>query len=340
MLISKIIHGDSIYFNLHAEQTISSSYFAAEIGLYATELFDSTLSRINTDLDEIENSIKFILYLDFERIENAGKNLFDDLSSMRSKVKTLIFINLKQNILNQLSLSEDFLNNPNNHKVDEDDKFAMFYFGNESVTEKYLDSKALFEGRLLEFIMHFNTGEKDKLFLHESSSVYLTSYIDIKKMISEDTSFMMFCLYHLSIKIKDSWIENNNDKPVLVCQNLNSSFISSVLSNFLQLDIMILDHVGPVNTHYSSLNSKIEEGKKYIIVSDVVCLGTEVKITKNIISFLGGRVIGNVSIVKLDTLLEKDIEYEKIKNISVFNINHTNNSKVNFKIKTAIDINE
>ncbi|KFF09841.1 MULTISPECIES: hypothetical protein [Flavobacterium] len=340
MLISKIIHEESIYFNLHAEQTISSSYFAAEIGLYATELFDSTLNRITKGLDEIDNSTKYVLYLDFERIENAGKNLFDDLSSIKSKVKSLIFINLKENILSQLSLSEDFLNNPNNHKVDEDDKFAMFYFGNDSATEKYLDSKDLFEDYLLSFIMHFKTKDTDKLFLHESSSVYLTSYIDIKRMISEDTSFMMFCLYHLSIKVKDSWIENINDKPVLVCQNLNSSFISSVLSNFLQLDILILDHVGPVNTHYSSLNSKIEEGKKYIIVSDVVCLGTEVKITKNIISFLGGRVIGNVSIVKLDTLYEDDIAKEKIKNLSVFNINQKNNSQVKFKIKTAIDPDE
>ncbi|WP_202703890.1 hypothetical protein [Flavobacterium sp. UGB4466] len=337
MLISLIKNEELIYFNLHAEQTISSSYFAAEIGLYATELFDSTLQRINSCLDQIAGSSELNLYLDFENIENASKNLFDDLSKIKSKVKSLVFINLKQNVLNQLSLNEEFLKNPNNHKMENEETFTIFYFGNDSKAVRYLEPQSLFEEELLHFIMHFKSPDSEELFLHSSSSVYLTSYIDIKKMISQGTSFIMFCLYKLALKIHEAWIENMDDKPVLVCQNLNSSFISSVLSNFLQMDVLILDHVGPINTNYSSLNSKIEQDKKYIIVSDVVCLGTEVKITKNIISFLGGKVIGNVSIVKLDTLNEEHIASEKLKNLSVFNINKANNSQINFKIKTALD---
>jgi hypothetical protein len=336
MLISKIIKEDFIYFNLHAEQTISSSYFGAEIGIHVTELFDSTLTRINEGLDYIENCIDYTLYLDYEGIENAGKHLFDDFLKINRKVKYLVFINLRKNVLSQLCLADDFLNNPNNVFIDYDGKFNMFYFGNQLTSLKSINPKDVFEEELLEFIICFND-PLEKPHLHESSSVYLTAYIDIKKMISQGTNFMMFCLYQLAIKLKEKWIKDMNDKPILVCQNLNSSFISSILSNFLQLDIVILDHVGPINTVYSTLNSKIEEDKKYIIVSDVVCLGTEVKITKNLIAFLGGKVIGNVSIVKLDTLNSDDITKEKIKNISVFNINNDNNSKISFKIKTALD---
>lgn len=336
MLISLIENEDFIYVNLHAEQTISSSYFGADIGIYVSELFDSTLKRLKEGLDSIENLENKILYLDFEGIENAGKHLFDDFIEINNKVNSIIFINLKSNVLKQLNLNNDYLNNPNNNFNESIDKFNMFYFGASINSVKTINPQVVFEEALLEFIESF-TDELGKPHLHESSSVYLTSYIDIKKMISNGTNFMMFCLYQLAIKLKKTWIKEINEKPILICQNLNGSFISSVLSNLLQLDIVILDHVGPINTVYSTLNRKIEENKKYIIVSDVVCLGTEVKITKNLIAFLGGKVIGNVSIVKLDTLFAEDILNEKIQNISVFNINESNNSKINFKIKTALD---
>lgn len=336
MLISKIIKEDFIYFNLHAEQTISSSYFDAELGINVKELFDSTLSRIYNGLDVTENYSEFILYLDFQGIEHADKNLYDDFLKINKKVKHLVFINLKNNVLSQLCLGEEFLNNPNNDFFENENKFKMFYFGNQLNSLKSINPTVVFEEELLKFIIYFNN-KLEKPHLHESSSVYLTSYIDIKKMISHGTAFFMFCLYQLAIKIKEKWVQEINKKPILVCQNLNSSFITSILSNFLQLDIVILDHVGPINTVYSTLNSKIEEEKKYIIVSDVVCLGTEVKITKNLIAFLGGKVIGNVSIVKLDTFNFEDVTKEKIKNISVFNINKDNNSKIDFKIITALD---
>jgi hypothetical protein len=337
MVISQIIKEDFIYYNLHAEQTISSTYFASDLGIYVSELFDSTLSRIDKNLCEIDLIKNYTLYLDFEGIDYASKNLSKDLANIKSKVKHLIFINITQNVLEQLNLDDDFVLNPNNEKYSDDDKFKIFYFGNDITTVKIISSLEIFEEKLLKTIIKYNTNCEKDPHLHESSSVYLTSFIDIKKMISYETSFMMFCLYNLALKIKTEWIKNLNDTPILVCQNLNSSFITSILSNLLKLDVIILDHVGPINTVYSTLNNKIEQDKKYIVVSDVVCLGTEVKIAKNLIAFLGGKVIGNVSVVKLDTLVHEDISKEKNKNISVFNINKENNSKIKFKIKTALD---
>lgn len=337
MIVSEIIKKNFIYYNLHAEQTISSSYFSSDSGIYVSELFDSTLSRIDNNLSKFKSINDFILYLDFEGIEHTSKNLLKDLASIKSKVKCLIFVNILQNVLDQLNLDEEVINNPNNEKDENLEVFKIFYFGNNIEPVKTLDSLEIFEEKLLETIIKFNTSCEEKPHLHASSSVYLTSYIDIKKMISLETSFVMFCLYNLALKIKKAWIKTIDDRPILVCQNLNSSFITSILSNLLKLDVIILDHVGPINTVYSTLNNKIEEEKKYIIVSDVVCLGTEVKIAKNLIAFLGGKVIGNISIVKLDTLNNEDIPNEKIENISVFNINKENNSKIKFKIKTALD---
>ena len=64
----------------------------------------------------------------------------------------------------------------------------------------------------------------------------------------------------------------------MICQSLNGSYLASVLSSLLGLDLFIIDGVGPINKLYRSLGATIETGKKYIVVSDVVCLGTEFKI--------------------------------------------------------------
>ena len=173
---------------------------------------------------------------------------------------------------------------------------------------------------------------------HHSSSVYLSSYIDIKKFITLDKPFVLYCIYRLAKKIFLKWIiEENNDSfnakdmPILICQSLNGSYIASVLSFLLGLDLFIIDSIGPINKLYRSLGATITTGKKYIVVSDVVCLGTEVKITKNIIEYLGGIYSGNVSIVRIASIENyNDVE-------SVFYIDKKNKEEFKYQIITPLD---
>ncbi len=340
MVISIIDNEDFAYYNLHAEQTISSTFFDGDIGICVTELFSEALLRIVDSLNSIDEIENKTIYLDFNKIDNAYKNLNSNLSKISKKCKLLILLNLKDDVYRQLEI--DLISgNIYNTRNSEDNGFTMFYFEKESSKESYIDEKTLFEKSFRDFVIYF-TNDNDKAY-HQSSSVYLTKYIDIKRMISTDKAFFIFSLYQLALRIQNEWlnevIEKKQESPTLICQNLNSSFIASVLSSFLKLDVVILDHLGPINTMYSSLNKKIEENKSYIIVSDVVCLGTEVKIAKNLITFLGGKVFGNISIVKINTLNEKDMieEEKKLKSISVFNISKQNNDGIDFEIKTALN---
>lgn len=339
MVISLIQNKDFVYYNLHAEQTISSTFFDGDIGIRVTELFSEALLRIEDNLNLINKINEKTVYLDFNKIDNAYKNLNKNLSKISKKCKLLILLNLRDDVYSQLDI--DLISgNTHNLRNVQNNGYIMFYFEKKSNKENYIDENDLFESSFRDFIIRFTDDNNSGY--HQSSSVYLTKYIDIKKMISTEKAFFIYSIYQLALKIQNKWlneiIDNNYQFPTLICQNLNSSFIASILSSFLKLDVIILDHLGPINTMYSSLNKKIEESKNYIIVSDVVCLGTEVKIAKNLINFLGGKVFGNISIVKIETLNNDDIQIEekKLKTISVFNVNKDNNEGIDFEIKTAL----
>lgn len=333
MIISKIEKGDFIYYNLHAEQTITGAYFMGSCcsGVIDKNLTKSTLERIYEDM---KSHLDKIIVLDFNRLEALENNLKVEFFNISKGCKSLIFKNIKENFLKKIEI-----NSKNKNNIPTGSTYIVFYYKEDSIKYDIDDLESVFEEEFKNIVDERTKPTKSTEY-HHSSSVYLTKYIDIKKMISINKSFFIYCLYQLAIKINDNWLSEikNEELPILVCQNLNTSYIASILSTFLNLDVVILDHIGPINTMYSSLNKKIEENKNYIIVSDVVCLGTEVKIVKNLITFLGGRVFGNVSIVKLDTLYElhKVEEEKKLKSISVYNINKENNF-IEFKIETALD---
>lgn len=339
MIISKIIREGYVYFNLHAEQTMSSTFFDGDVGIDVTEIFSSALLRIDDDIISIEKISEKLIYLDFIRIDNAYKNLNTLLINISKRCKLLILLNLNDSVYNQLQI-ELISGNIYNKRNSDDSGYEMFYFEKISDENDYIFEEKLFQEEFKNWAKEYT--EKNINEFHQSSSVYLPKYINIKKMISQKKDFFIFSLYQLAISIKKNWLDKinteNEELPTLICQNLNSSFISSILSSLLKLDVIILDHLGPVNTMYSSLNNKIEENKKYIIVSDVVCLGTEVKIAKNLITFLGGKVYGSVTIIKVKTLSEEHIleQEKKLKTISVFNITKENNDGIEFEIKTLL----
>lgn len=337
MIISKIEKGVFIYYNLHAEQTITGTYFTDSLcsGVFDEQLTKSTLERILEDYGSQQDKV---IVFDFLRIKDVTNNLKKEIFKIHKECKSLIFRNINSNCVKKLEIESP----SNENNVQSEGVFRILYYSNASLKYNIEELENLFEEKFKEIVKRRTDDTKDDEY-HHSSSVYLTRYIDIKKIISSDKSFFIYCLYELAIKINENWLseikkETKEEMPILVCQNLNTSYIASILSTFLNLDVLILDHIGPINTMYSSLNNKIEENKNYIIVSDVVCLGTEVKIVKSLITFLGGKIYGNVSIIKLDTLndIHKIEEEKKIKSISVYNINKENNF-IDFKIRTALD---
>ena len=337
MIISAIIKEKKVFFNLHAEQTFTGTFqmdsgdFNVNVisGIYGSELTKMTLQKINNYLKE--NNLKdFEIYLDFERIEDVQKNLNELIEELNSDDK-LFLLNINHKLIIKLGLSVI----KHNSLIGDTNSYSIF-----TIKPVQINNQINFYDLFIEkFIEKLNiyTEKFDNDKLHESSSVYINRFIDIKKMIVTDRSFFSYVLYDLAIKMNDKWGLKSKEKevdyntPILFCQNLNSSYITSILSSFLKWDILSIDHIGPVNKVYSNIGNKITSDSEYIVISDVVCLGTEVRICKNIINYSGGKYIGNGSIVRINTL-----DGDQYKNtVSVFNISKDNNP-INYQIKTAL----
>jgi hypothetical protein len=334
MIVSLIETPEYSYINLHAEEVISSNYLNDDNqGIYISSLQFETVNRLFNFLKQSSAQSNNIV-LDFKNILNVQSNIIDKIIEIRDLGNKLILTNISEKIIKPLSLKT--IENPNN-KVNVKGDYDIFYFFSEQESDLYkidIESGIIFyyefKKRLIKYIDEYKKP-------HASSFVYLHSFIDLKKFISFETPFTYYALYRLAVKIRDKWETNLKDEPILVGQSLTSTFIVSVLSKLLKLDILVFDKIGPINKLYNKLEKHNYENKKYIVVSDLVCLGTEVKITKNLIEFSGGKYLGNVSLAKIETLTRDDLNLESIdRTISIFSITDKNNVELNYYIYTNL----
>lgn len=340
MIISKIIKDSCVYYSLHAEQSVTATFIEDTVGngIFEEILTINTLDRVCEDFEKNERGA-FNLVLDCSNLKSCQNNLKKRIIQLiKSIPKVLILINVRVEIIEKLEV--DIFRNPNNSLDAENNFYNIFYVSENG--EVNIQSVDLFEEMFVSYLKSHVKHNPDEPFYHHSSSVYLSTYINTKSMISADKGFFIYALYHLALKMKNNWSEiigsqeaYRSDKLTLICQNLNSSYIASILSSFLKLDILVLDKLGPINKLYSTLDNKIVEEKNYIVVSDVVCLGTEIKIAKSLITFLGGKYLGNVSIIRIDTLDASTKIFDDTE--CVFRIRKGNNP-INYQIKTALDL--
>lgn len=337
MIISHIETPLYNYFNLHAEEVISSNYLNDDNqGIYISSLQFETVNRLFNYIKECDFKSQKNIVLDFNHIEHLQPNILKKVIEIRELKFKLTFLNVSLNIIEALSL-ENIVNSKNlkNERKGHD----IFYFFTDVASDLYnieIKSYKIFEDEFKKVLKDKNyVVEYDKP--HSSSFIYLSSFIDLKKFISNERPFIYYALYRLAIKIKSKWEIELKDKPILVGQSLTSTFIVSVLSKLLKLDILVFDKIGPITKLYNKLEKHNFENRKYIVVSDLVCLGTEVKITKNLIEFSGGKYLGSVSIVKVETLTRDDLKKESIdRTISVFSITDKNNQELKYFIYTNL----
>jgi len=335
MVISKIITDNYIYFNLHAEQIVNSNYIENNFsGIYEDKLSLSTILKIKDNLGvNIEQSSVKNIILDFSFVRFSQPNLKSKFVELRSLGFVICCINISFYLVSELGF--DAIQNKLNLRNADYDFFEKYYLFEEKneMTDLPISVSEIFKLKFKELLKVHITEYAEP---HTSSYVYINSYVDLKKFISWHKEFSLFAIYKLALKIKSEWFKELKEDPILVCQSMNSSYIVSILSTLLQLDILILDKIGPINKLYSRLDNVINTNRKYIVVSDMVCLGTEVKIVKNLIQFVGGKYLGNVSLIKTETLTSKDIK-KKDSTLAVFSITRENNRELNFNISTNLE---
>lgn len=340
MIISKVIIDNFIYYHLHAEQIITAAFLdGRHLGILEQSLTDTTFNNIISDYKVTSKGASEVLVLNFDKIVTIQNNQLSKIGELKKLNNNLILINVKKEIIDELKLSSLFKSE--NNIIDENGNYSVFYCEHSVRYDFVYSTDEIFQSYFLKLIKSRYTDSLDgQERYHSSSSVYLSKWINIKKFISNDNSFFLYSIYQLAVKIYKKWFEprrfsDETEKPILVCQNLNSSYITSILSTLLGTNILILDQIGPINKIYSTLDSKIESGKSYIVVSDLVCMGTEIKIAKSLVEFLGGSYLGNVSIVRIQTIDPHHRSFEDTE--CVFVVDKNNNAEIGYEIKTDLD---
>ncbi len=333
MLMSKLIAQDYIYINLHAEQVITANYLeSSRDGINVRELNLTTIQNVVADLQKsTREDLPKVLVLDFNLLAFIQPNIKTHFIELKM-IYDLIFINIEKKIIEDIGF-DSFTNSYNVLDGSIYNRFFVFDENKAEVVDLKIEEESLFEETFKEILKKYKVQNSSER--HTSSFVYISSYIDIKKIITYERNLILFALYKLALKISVEYLQTSEGNSVkLVCQSLNGAFITSILSTYLNLDVVIFDKIGPINKLYSRLNKVIEEDAKYVVISDLVCLGTEVKIVKNLIQFLSGKYLGSISLIKVETL--KTIKKEDM-TIAVFSINRKNNKELGYSIYTNLD---
>ncbi len=324
-------------------------------GLNGNELKVATIEKIIKYFKE--NKVpKKIIVLDFSFINNVEKNQFSNFKTIISEIvktqkKSLIFWECMPSIFfdiweNDFNFHMKFFSdccefkvkNMNDDTINNfDDNMDMIYsyiipqgsdikfddLSYEYIADVY---NATLNESKRNFIKSFCEGNESNKGSWTSSSVYLKKYINVKRMIesSHCNNFYLY-LYELAHIIKNKYLcdRTSNRKNVkLCCVTLNGAFIGSILSSLLCIDLVTLDHLGPISHLYKAdFEEMIIAKNEYILVTDVVCMGTESHVVKNVIEYLGGKYLGGVTLVRIETT-DKD---DHNTGVQLINLTHEDN---------------
>jgi orotate phosphoribosyltransferase len=168
--------------------------------------------------------------------------------------------------------------------------------------------------------------EKGKLKYLESSNVYVNKYINVKSLFL-DKKYMMLVIKDLTDLVKRSFKGDMTELVLLGVSN-NGIILANLLSYELKIPVQSLNRLGPVYC----LDKRVDRNnqfsnKKYVLVSDVICMGGEYRMAQGIIDILGSTLLGGVCVVQIREVYRNDGEQKKESNVFAL-LNDINGIKV------------
>lgn len=194
------------------------------------------------------------------------------------------------------------------------DKFVSIAFGEEggfnsffkTITSQMDGSDFMFFQRLLltQFFYYdiknnpqYSFKEGDLKYL-ESSNVYVNKYINVKSLFM-NYNYMILVVKGLKELVKTKFKSDLSDSILLGVSN-NGIILANLLSYELQIPVQSLNRLGPVYCLDKQTDrNKQFNNNKYILISDVVCMGGEYKMANGIVDILGSKLLGGICVVKI-----------------------------------------
>lgn len=322
MLYSKLLNDEFLFINLHAEAALDFQDDFSELSETNKHsdrkrgIFSNTVSALVLDeLKNVDPSRNLLLKMTYITgiEENSWSQFIDIVKLFLGREKSIHIIGLKAGLESELeerckSAVECCMKKDDSilHISARDIKYKPAEYYVQTVEALYLSE---LKHAVKECIEMRSEGQ-----YHNSGGIYLEKFINIKKMlINGSEAFLFYCIYEMAMKLVENKyisIENqleNRDK-ILFFHTMNGAFIGGVLSALLQMDMVYLDHLGPINAvRKKHFDRYMMKAKRYIVVADVICTTSEISRAETLIEFSGGSVSCRLCWIDIETI-QKDKE--------------------------------
>lgn len=155
--------------------------------------------------------------------------------------------------------------------------------------------------------------DKVSLFL-DSSGIYSNTYLYINKIFYSYDAYM-YISYQLADRIND-----NNDFhqiDALVSTSKTGAIIATIVGKMLNKKTIHFLEVGPKFQCLKEQSiDKIRKNKQYYVISDFICLGTEIRLINAIINCLGGNLLGGIGVASYVDLNQEEYEQSILNSIT------------------------
>lgn len=345
MLFSKLEINNTLFIFLHAEVVFRNfgdrsqnfGYFGRIFGDEhgCNTIDEPTICDIYNYLEKNETPDKIII--DCEKIDGAynistGIGKIIDICNNRGK--DLAFCRMSEELYADSKIHQYRLSDSHN----EDDTCNVYSTGCSKTIVTDDEIYELYKQRIVEKInSNYIIERKGEEAYSHSSNVLLPKYINIKTFIEQrDISFLG--LYLLCKKAECLGLINDpksgEKRPLLFFSSMAGSYLASVFSKLACVDMVFLNHLGPKKKLYRERHKdQLLSDRDYLIISDVVCLGSEIERAKTLIEHAGGKLKGILSIVLVEVVSERPSTENKIEKVALLTLSKGNNP-INYQIKT------
>ena len=310
------VHCEEVYNSLLLDDSLSilhEKYIdISNRGIFRYALGQGTVSVINRELAGYNNCEILFDMIGIRDIDNDSLDLFKKLINLLRNNNNTIYIG---NISHDIKSSMSSIISLNDYGEDFDIYFGADVRDAEEKCKSFLkDANSAFYEAVVCRIKE-NTKPYNKV--SPSSRVRLSKYVDVKSLMESDFQFFCLAAYMLVQKVwnKDNSMfpfaaktsEPKREDACLFIHTMNGALLGTLISQLMCLDIVLIDHLGPSNKVYSNdLLQRMDNSREYLVVTDVICMGTELSNAKTILDVFGARYKGCITLVNIIPVIKDD----------------------------------
>lgn len=248
--------------------------------------------NVRNVIDELKKLEDVFIFFDMKYVEKVASRSFEFLKEEKV-LDRIVFFDVQKGSEIYECLEADL-----HIKTEEIDGFSLIYFSDKAKEEFYKSNiKKAFEQKKISILKTYVS--KESTFL-PSSGIYSNMSLDYKKMF-EDSENFSFIISELFYEIRHIGLTQRFD--FLVAASKNAIALAAVLGSLLGKPAIYHTNIGQkyVKQKFSDKTENqidtVQKSKKYLMIFDVICLGTEARILNGIINVLGGHLVGAVGMV-------------------------------------------